>query len=171
MYRGLIRPCMEYGFHVWGNSTYTALLNRLESKSFLPDQLSSSNWLSWFFKSPKQCCIFIYLLSLFSCWLLFWILPPLLPRPRCTRLSTSSHPYSVHLPNAKVNQYLHSLIPYTGKLKNSLPLFVFPPVYDLNSFIRGVSRHLSYQIGLPSHVYISPTVLFTGSGDKRNIFL
>ena len=69
-------------------------------------------------------------------------MPPPLPRPRCTRLSTSSHPYSVHLPNARVNQYLHSFIPYTGKLWNSLPLSVFPPAYDLNSFKRGVSRHL-----------------------------
>ena len=28
--------------------------------------------------------------------------PPLLPRPRCTRLASSSHPYSVHLCNARV---------------------------------------------------------------------
>ena len=52
-------------------------------------------------------------------------MPPLLPRPRCLRLSTSSHLYSVHLPNARVNQYLHSFIPYTGKLWNSLPLSIF----------------------------------------------
>ena len=42
----------------------------------------------------------------------------------CTRLPTS-HPYSVHLFNARVKQYLHFFIPYTGKLLNSLLLSVF----------------------------------------------
>ena len=64
--------------------------------------------------------------------------------PRFTRLSTSSHPYSVHLPNARVYQYLHSFILYIGKLWNSLALSIFPPAYDLNSFKRRVSRHLSH---------------------------
>ena len=50
-----------------------------------------------------------------------------LTESRCTRLSTSSHPYSVHLSNARVNQYLHSFIPYTGKLWNSLSWSVSPP--------------------------------------------
>ena len=35
--------------------------------------------------------------------------------PRCTKLSTS-HSYFVHLSNVRVNQYLYSFIPYTGKL-------------------------------------------------------
>ena len=52
-------------------------------------------------------------------------MPPLLLRFCCTRLSTSSHPYSFHLPNARVNQYLHSFIPYTGKLWNSLHCLFF----------------------------------------------
>ena len=34
LYRGLIRPCMEYASQVWGGSTHTALLNRVESKAF-----------------------------------------------------------------------------------------------------------------------------------------
>ena len=38
----------------------------------------------------------------------------------------------LYLSNARVYQYLHSFIPYTGKLWNSLPLSVFPPSYDLN---------------------------------------
>ena len=66
-------------------------------------------------------------------------IPSPLPRARCTRLSTSSHPYSVHLPNASI---FHFFIPYTGKIWNSLPLSVFPPAYDLKSLKRGVSRHL-----------------------------
>ncbi len=35
VYRGLVRPCMEYACHVcWGGSTHTALLDRVESKAF-----------------------------------------------------------------------------------------------------------------------------------------
>ena len=59
-------------------------------------------------------------------------MPPLLPQPRCTRLASSSHPYSVYLSNARVNQYFQSFIPFSGKLWNSLPASVFPPAYDLN---------------------------------------
>merc|ERR1712035_212357 len=51
--------------------------------------------------------------------------------PRCTRLSTYSHPFSVQLSNARVNQHLHSFIPFTGKLWNSLPESIFLPAYDL----------------------------------------
>ncbi|MPC18955.1 MOB kinase activator 3A [Portunus trituberculatus] len=48
-------------------------------------------------------------------------MPPLLPHPRCTRLSSSSHRYSVHLSNARLNQYSQSVIPFSGALWNSLP--------------------------------------------------
>merc|ERR1711980_84937 len=58
-------------------------------------------------------------------------MPPPLRRPRCTRLSTYSHPSSVQLSNVRVNQHLHSFIPFTGKLWNSLPKSIFPPAYDL----------------------------------------
>ena len=34
LYRGLIRPCIEYASHIWGGSTHTALLNKVESKAF-----------------------------------------------------------------------------------------------------------------------------------------
>ena len=64
----LIRPCIEYGSHVWRGSTHTALLNRVESKPF---RLINS--------PPLNDCL-IYLLPLFSCWLLFWTCN-CMPRP------------------------------------------------------------------------------------------
>ena len=61
-------------------------------------------------------------------------LPPLM-RPRCTRFSTHSHPFSVHPPFARVNQYLNSFFVSTGELWNSLPLCLFPASYfQLNQF-------------------------------------
>src|SRR5678815_3510703 len=33
LYKGLIRPCMEYYSHIWGGSGFTRLLDRVESKA------------------------------------------------------------------------------------------------------------------------------------------
>ena len=133
---GILLSCL-------GGSTYTALLNRVDSKAFclinsppLTDCLDSLSHrrnvasLSLFYRYFHTDCSSELANSM----------PLPLPRPRCTRLSIS-HPYSVHFSNAKFNQYFHSFIPYTGKLWNSLPLSVFPSSYDLNSFKRGGSRH------------------------------
>ena len=93
----------------------------------------------------SQFCIFISLLLHFyaDCSSkLANSMPPPLPRSYCTRFSTSSHPYSVHLSNSRVNLYLHSFICYTGKPWNFLPFPVFAPAYDLMCFKRKDSRHL-----------------------------
>ena len=74
LYRGLIRPCMEYASHVWGGSTHAALLNKVESKAF---RLINSS-----------------------------------PLTDCLQPFSSSHPYSVHLSNGRVNQYSQSFIPF-----------------------------------------------------------
>src|ERR1044072_2197184 len=34
LYRGVVRPCMEYVSHIWGGSTFTALLEKVESRAF-----------------------------------------------------------------------------------------------------------------------------------------
>ena len=33
VYKGLIRPCMEYCSHIWGGSGFTRLLDKVESKA------------------------------------------------------------------------------------------------------------------------------------------
>lgn len=143
--KGLIRPCMEYSSHVWGGSSHTALLDRVESKALrlinsppLTNCLQSLSHrrnvasLSIFYRYFHGNCS----TDLANC------MPRLFLRPRCTKLSSSSHPYSVQLPNARVNQYAPSFIPFTDKLWNSLPASVFPNSYNLSSFKREVSRHL-----------------------------
>ena len=131
--------------HVWENLTHTVLLNRVESKAFrLINSPPLTDCLDTLSHRRNVASLSIFYLYFHADCLseLANYMPPHLPRHRCTRLSTSSHPYSVHLPNARVNQYLHSFIPYTNKLWNSLPLSVFSPAYDLNTFKREVSRHL-----------------------------
>src|ERR1700755_2019506 len=34
LYRGVVRPCMEYTSHIWGGSKHTALLEKVESRAF-----------------------------------------------------------------------------------------------------------------------------------------
>ena len=145
LYRGLVRPCLEYACHVWGGSTHTQLLRRVESKAFrlinsppLTDSLQPLNLR----RDVASLAIFYRFFNANCSSELADCMPPPLMRPRCTRLSTSSHPYSVQIPYARVNQYLQSFFISTGKLWNSLPLSVFPPVYDLNYFKREVSRYL-----------------------------
>ena len=130
--------------------SYSSLLNRVESKAFC---LINS--------SPLTDCLQplshrrnVASLALFYRYFhvncssdLAKCVPPLFPRPRCTRLASSSHPYSVHLSNARVNLYSQSFFPFFGKLWNSLPASIFPPAYDLNCFKREVSRHLSHCLG------------------------
>ena len=119
-------------------------------KSLSSHQLLSSDWLS----SASSHCHNVACLALFYHYFhancssdLANCMPPLLPLPRCTRLASSSHPYSVHLSNARVNQYPQFFIPFSGKLWTSLPASVFPSAYDLNSFTREVSRYLSLSFG------------------------
>ncbi|XP_050717656.1 uncharacterized protein LOC126999291 [Eriocheir sinensis] len=146
IYKGIVRPRMEYASHVWGGSTHTALLDRVESKALrlissppLTDSLLPLNFcrhvtsLSIIYRYFHADCFS----ELANC------MPPPLPQPRCTRLSSHAHPYTVQTPYARVNQHLHSFIPHAGKLWNNLPSSVFPPAYDLNSFKRRVSGHLS----------------------------
>ena len=146
LYRGLVRPCVEYASHVWGGSTHTQLLNRVESKAFrLVDFPPLTDCLQPLAsrRDVASLAIFYRFFHANCSSELANCMPPLLMRPRCTRLSTYSHPYSVQIPYARVNQYLHSFFVSTGKLWNSLPASVFPPSYDLNFFKREVSRHLS----------------------------
>ena len=138
---------MEYVSHVWGGSTLTALLNRVESKAFrLIDSSPLTDCLQ-----PLSHRHNVASLGLFYQYFhancssdLSNCMPPLLARPRCTRITSSSHPFCVHLSNARVNLYSQSFIPFSGKFWNALPASVFPPPYDLNYFKKEVSRHLSH---------------------------
>ena len=72
----------------------------------------------------------LYLFSTAIC------MPSSLLRSRCTRLKAFYFFSSLFCSSFLCNKLtsIFTLIPYTGKLWNSPSLFVFPPVYDLNSF-------------------------------------
>ena len=127
LYRDLIRPWMEYASHVWRGSTHTDLLNRVESKVFLlnsPLLTDCLQSLTLRRNIASLAAFYLYFHAYCSSELANCMHLPL-PRPRCTRLSTYSHPYSIHFTNGRDKEYLHSPIPFTCKLWNSLPLYFF----------------------------------------------
>jgi hypothetical protein len=142
LYRGVVRPCMEYASHVWGGSTHTARLEKVESKAFrlihsppLTDSLQSLSArrtvasLSLYYRYYNGHCS-----SELSSRM-----PPSLRRARTTRLSTQSHPFSVQLSDPRLNRYSLSYMYTTGKVWNTLPSSIFPPSYDLHTFKRRVA--------------------------------
>ena len=146
LYKGLIRPCIEYCSHVWGNSPCTRLLDRVESKAVrligsphitskleplsLRRQVAS---LSLFYKYYFGNCS----RELSGC------VPPPLPRPRNTRQAVSCHQYCVKIDNSRIARYDVCFFPSTSKIWNSLPANVFPPQYNISSFKRRVFQFLN----------------------------
>ena len=144
LYKGAVRPCMEYSSHVWGGSTHTALLEKIESKAFrlinchpltsslqsLPTRRNIAA-LSLFYRYYHGQCS----RELSEC------IPPPLRRVGGTRLSANSHSFSVQLSNPRINKFSQSYFYYASQLWNSLPSSVFPFSYDLNCFKRRVSGH------------------------------
>ncbi len=136
IHMGLVRPCMEYACHVWGGSTHTDLLCREESKAFRPIRsppLTSCLLPLKFRRYVTSLSIFYRYFHVNCSSELANCMPPLLPRPRCTRLSLQAHSYAVQTLYARVNQCLFSFFSLTGKLWKSLPASVFPTVVDSGS--------------------------------------
>ncbi|KAL7630273.1 UNVERIFIED_CONTAM: hypothetical protein RMT77_019583 [Armadillidium vulgare] len=145
LYRGVVRPCMEYASHIWGGSTHTALLEKVESRAF---RLINSPALTNSLQSLSARRI-VASLSLYYRYYnrhcsseLSDRIPPPLRRARATRLFTQSHPFSVQLSDPRLNRYAQSYIYSTGKVWNTLPSSVFPTSFDLHTFKRRVSGHV-----------------------------
>src|ERR1700755_81635 len=135
---------MEYASRIWGGSTHTALLEKVESRDFcLINSPALINYLQSL--SARQIVASLSLYYRYynghcSFELSRRILPPL-RRVRETRLSTQSHPFSVKLSDPRLNRYAQSYMYSTGKGWNTLPSSIFPTSYDLHTFKRRVSGH------------------------------
>ena len=132
-----------YGVRIsrMGGSTHTELINKVESKAFrLIDSPPHTDCLQPLTLRHNVASLAIfYLCSNANC---FSELANCMP-PISRALAAHDVPLAlIHIVQPRVNQYLHSFFSSTGKLYKSLLESVFPPCYDLNSFKRGVSRHL-----------------------------
>ncbi|KAL7645491.1 UNVERIFIED_CONTAM: hypothetical protein RMT77_003877 [Armadillidium vulgare] len=147
LYRGVVRPCMEYASHIWGGSTHTALLEKVESRAFrlinAPALTNSLQSLSARRVVASLSLYYRYYNGHCSSKLSRRI-PPQLRRARATRPSTQSHPFSVQLSDPRLNHYAQSYIYSTGKVWNILPSSVFQTSFDLHTFKRRVSGHVGH---------------------------
>ena len=139
LYRGLVRPCMEYASPVWGGSSHVSSLDRVQRRaarligSPVTQSLESRRRiasLSLFYRYCNGNCS----VELANC------LPPPLRRVRETRQVEQSHEYAVHLSNPRVELRRDTFFCTVAPLWNSLPSQVFPPSYSMDSFKRGVAR-------------------------------
>ena len=104
----------------WGVQL-TTLLNRMGSKTFClfnsPPQIDCLDFLRHRHNVASLSLFYRYFHTYCSSELANCMTPPL-PWSHCTIRSTFSHLYFGHLFNARVNLYVQSFIPYTGKLQN-----------------------------------------------------
>ena len=135
LYKALVHSCMDYSLHVWGNSTHPAQLDKMKSKAFCLINSPLTVCVQ-----PLSLCRNVASLAIFYCYFhadcfadLTNCIPPVFLQPHYTRLSSSSHPYSVQFSNARVNPYSQSFIPFSCKLWNSLPASVSTTSYGFNS--------------------------------------
>ena len=149
LYKGFIRPCLEYCSHIWGSSPYTSLLDRIESKAIRligdPSLTSTLDPLSLRRKVASLSLFYRYYFGHCSDELATCIPPPM-ARPRSTRQATFAHNYCVELSNARINRFSDGFFPSTSHLWNSLPSSVFPASFNLPSFKRQVYHHLRGQM-------------------------
>ena len=111
--QGHYPPMYGIWFSCVGGSTYTALLNRVQSKAFRlinsPPRTDCLDSLSHQRNVASLSIFYRYFHGVCSSELTNCMPPPPPRQPRCTRLSTSSHPYFVNLSNARVIFILSSL--------------------------------------------------------------
>lgn len=89
-------------------------------------------------------------------------IPPTVPGLCCTRLSTYSRPYPVHLCNARVERQFRSFISFTYKLCHFLALsswYCFPPRPSRLEFLREKHKVTS-RTKLLSYLALSFCLLF-----------
>src|ERR1044072_7097683 len=137
---------MEYASHIWGGSTHTALLEKVEFRAF---RLINSPALTNSLHSLSSRRI-VASLSLYYRYYnghcsseLSRCIPPPLRRARATRLFTQARLFYVQLSDPRLNSYPLSYKYSTGKVWNTLPSSIFPTSYDLHTFKRRVSGHVS----------------------------
>ena len=151
--------------HMFGEAPLIQLywLNRVESKAFcLINSTPLTDCLQPLChrRNVASLALFYSYFHANSSYGLANCMPPLLPRPRCKRLPLTPF-LSISLMQELISQ---SFISFSGKLWNSLSASVFPSTYDLNSFKREVSRHLTQSFGLWTRT-------FTGTSTSVGFFV
>ena len=148
MYRGVVRPCMEYASHIWGGSfnSNLKLLDRVESKAFrlINSPLTASLQTLSDRRNVASLALYYRYYNGHCSSELYTHIPPPLRRPRATRQGTHSHTYSVQLPHSRLENYRRSFFYRAGLAWNGLSSSIFPSYYNMNIFKRRMSGHVGH---------------------------
>ena len=141
LYKSLIRPCLEYCCHIWGNSPSTRILDAVQRKAvrLINSPLLTSGLESLEVRRKVASLALFYRYFHGSCSQeLASCMPPLYSWPRNTRAADAAHSFCVSVPNPRIDRYAHSFLHATALLWNELPPHVFPDSYNIQSFKRKV---------------------------------
>ena len=146
----VFRPCMEYASHIWGGSTHTVLLEKMESRAFRfinsPNSSGISLILSSLFLPVELLRHFLYTIAITTDTTLptsHRIAPPL-RRVLAISYSTHFHSFSVQVSDPRLNLYAQSYMYFTGKVLNTFPLFILPTFYEMHTFKCRESGHVAF---------------------------
>ena len=148
LYKSQVRPTMEYCSHIWSSAPKhtLALLDSIQRRAIrliddpsLTDSLQSLSHrrqvgdLSLFYRYFHGQCSDQ----------LAEIMPPRARFSRATRQAATAHRYSIHLETPRTLVYQNSFFWRVSSLWNSLPDYVLPREYNLQSFKRAVNKYLA----------------------------
>ena len=141
-----IRPCLEYGSHVWGAAPPSTLsiLDFIQKKAIrlIDDPVLAERLPS--LAHRRAVCLFYRYFHRFCSEELASTIPPLAVRDRVTRGVVHMHPYTVQLQKPRTSHYLRFFIPRVSRLWNLLPADVLPSSLNLQSFKSLINRlHLT----------------------------
>ena len=147
LYKAQIRPCLEYGSHLWRGASKYSLASldtiqkraiRLIDDSALTDSLDSLahrrnvSALSLYYRYYHGMCSD----ELKS------MIPPKACFARSTRFADSQHSFAVKLEKCPTTSFTNTFILMTSRNWNSLPASIFPSTYNLQTFKTRVHKNL-----------------------------
>ena len=147
LYKSSIRPCIEYCCHIWAGAPADclSLLDRIQRRicNAIGQDLSSKLDSLSHRRNVASLSLFYRYFHGHCSAELSSLCPPLKTFQRATRLSSSSHRFTVLTPDCHKKLYSRSFFPRTSCLWNSLPQSYFPSEYKFQLFKTNVHRYLS----------------------------
>ena len=147
LYMAQIRPCLEYGSHLWrGASKHSlATLDAIQKQAIkLIADLALTNSLDSLAHRRTISALSLYYRYYHGVYSLELksIISPKAVFTRNMRFSNAQHPFAVKLDKNRTSAFANSFIPMTSRDWNTPPAPVSPATYNLQLFKTHIHRYL-----------------------------
>lgn len=147
LYKAQIRPCLEYGCHLWRGASQHALssLDAIQKRAvrLIDDESLTASLQSLDHRRRVSALTLFYRYYHGRCSAeLKSIIPPKATFVRGTRESSSQHPDVVKIATNRTSQFQSSFVPMTSREWNNLPAAIFPKTYNLQTFKSNLNQYL-----------------------------